>query len=523
MFASDKSQSFLENCETGSTDTAHIANKYVKGFDAIMNKGNSMSDKKRPHEEDGQISEGSNGESKKARSPSFLPPELRSSDTKRRQQEDGEIASGSNSERKTTRTPSFLPPELQSSDMLTNNDIKDAKNAVINSYLDSCSDYVAYTEHHNETGGFQNNDAPHNVEDFFDLCGRPTENKFWRNSEEIILNDGDDGLSTDYRVKCVFSNIMKTLIVFSQCRKTIVTKNKTLISNLKMLEHDVCVLTSNQNIKKRYQQIISAARTLVLALDISKLSCKVVINQISPVTCCLPKRVLMELCRFNAFGNVNNYGYLDCWFTIPIKLIFMGTLDTKHYQDSESGNTTVASIELCSYFGPYFYECLEHIYEVCFEKLSNELHRYHEKKTQRNMKQNASIMRLKAGSNMSSLMHLNSSSYNTMGRGTISQTANSDEMIMDEFFNDLGQLTRRDHIRIIGTSGRMNSETAGLRYTGYDSNKQAITECDPEEEVDALFVSSFIRFRIHKRGNVHMDVYTRNALRLESTDDADTS
>lgn len=452
--------------DAGSTDTAVVADEYVRGFDAIADARNSAissSDRKRPRLED-----------------------------------------------KKPNTPSFFPLGLQDPGTSVDDDMKGAKKAVINAYLNSCSDYLGFDEHDKEPVRIEGNDRRAEDESLLNLSERPTENKFWRDGEEVVLNDGEDGLSTDYRVRCVFSSITKTLDLISRCRNSVMTKNKALKRTLNFLEQEIRLMNSERNKEKFYMQVISAVRNFLLALDTSKGSRKVIANQIDPVTCYLPQDLLKRLCRFNGFGSVSNYGYMECKFNIPIKLIFMGNLETKLYQDSEHGDNTVFNIELCGHFGTYFYECLENIYGVCFDKLNEEVRRYRKHKALRDIRHDAMLTQLKAG-DMSSLMRLNVST----DRASFYKFGGSDRDTTDGFFEDLGDLTRRDTIRIIGTSGKMNSETR-LCYTCYDSEELAVTENDPQEEVDALFVSSFIRFRIHPEGSVQMDVYTRNALRLET-------
>lgn len=391
--------------------------------------------------------------------------------------------------------PSFLPPDLCTPSTSAKLEMKDAKQAHIQAYLSSCSEYTKTENTH------ANADRLSDEDELIGSWRPPKENQFWRDGETVMMNDGEDGLTTDYRVKLVFMSILKTIQCMSLYHKTLETKNRMLKDAFKTLEFDTRVLEAKKTKEKYYLQIISIVKNLILATDTSKGSRKLIVNQIHPFTCYVSDDVLNRLCRFNGFGSVNNYGYLECNFYITIKLIFLGSLTIKDF--SEPSNTSYV-IEPCHHFGTYFYECLEKIYEICFKKLEKEFCEYKTEKAFRDAQHEEAISRLKCG-DMSSLMRLET---------TKSQT--DDNVTLDGFLGGIKRLTRKENIRILGTSGKRSLETR-LRYIGYDG-EGTLSEYDPQTETDALFVSSFIRFRIQEDGGVQMDVYTRNAIQLEIVD-----
>jgi hypothetical protein len=426
----------------------------------------------------------------------------------------------SNFTTKKARTPNFLPPELRTSDIPVTDGLQSAKEEIIKSYFNSCNDFGASSKIQEDVVYLKTNNTDDGSGNMSNLTTMPTTDTFWRHGEEVKMNDGDDGLSTDYDVKHVFVSIMKTLCLLFDCRNNPNIKNKRLVKTLNSLGHNMAILNSNSNDvnKDLSMAIIRTVKTFMLALETLP-AAKIVANQLYPTSCCVSNEYLRQICNFNSFGAVNDYGFMECKFYIPIQLIFIGNLRTRTFNDSVAGDTNVYSIDLCTHFGPYFYEFLERIYEVCFEMLNCEVTKWQVGMSLRNERRSASIDEMKSG-NISSLMRLQqtsgvySSGYQSSSNGrALQNSSHYGQGALDGFFQDLPQLKRRDPIRIVGTSGRMNSDSR-LRYISYNSSDQVIDENDPEEYAEALFVSSFIRFRINQDGQVFMDVYTRHALQL---------
>lgn len=313
-----------------------------------------------------------------------------------------------------------------------------------------------------------------------EVSKKPTETAFFRDEQEIMLNDGDDGLSTDYRVRCVFSSIKNTLRLFTFCYEE-KKANINGLSNIQMeaLYRDVIVaIDTTKDAGTLYRRLIDTSKKLVFELDTSKKWYHVV-NHLDPLSCCLSKERIRDNCYFNAFSKQKDYDSIDCNMAVRVKLIFLGNVKNRIFSDS---NSTVSNVELSNFFGSYFYECLESIYDYCFEMIQKEMLHY----------------KIKIAGKQPS------DSNNQAG--------------IEEFVQRFDRLTRRSDIRITGTTGKANAKFR-LRYFGYDSTSKTMTNRDPIEEVDALFVSSFIRFRINQTGEVSMDVYTRDALQLEPADD----
>ena len=408
--------------------------------------------------------------------------------------------------------PSFMPPALCTPPDSKCVDVNMAKEAIMKHYLNSCSEFLNAVDSTDVSIAPEKEIEKENDQEYTNPSEKPTETTFWRDGEEVTLNDGDDGISTDYLVKCVFQNILATLKLFSACQKTAKIPKDTREA-LKLTEHHMKALNSNQDQGKRYTQICSIVKGLLLAMDTSKGPRKCIVNQLYPKSCVLSKDDLKGLCRFNGFGTAK-HGYLDCKFYIPIKLIFLGNLQTQTFENHDTDAAGVVyKVEPCRHFGPYFYQCLENIYDTCFRILENRVQQYKEGQVLQAARYENAIKELKVG-NMSSLMRLEGMRQPT-GHGYPATSSKN-----NDFLDSLPDLTRREMYKISGTSGKVNNE-ARLVYIRYDRNLNTVTQNMPEDEVDALFVTSFIRFRIREDGGVVMDVYTRTAVQLETEENDD--
>lgn len=392
----------------------------------------------------------------------------------------------------------------------------------IMSYLESCGDMKtggATPDDHEKKNnrrelGQQVTDREDTLGDSFSFECPPEKNRFWRDGEEVFTDDAHDGLSTDFRVRIVYLNIAETLKAFASCADIgpDIAAHRKLKDFLRALryEMDTAAGTGQQPAvvtvrpAERASRLMSNLRNLVLAADTSKGARRLVVNQMDPYTCRVSVERLQELCRFGGFSEYNDkYGTLGCKFYLPIKLLFLGNLVTKHFDrddgDSSGGNGrggeeaehrgyTVYNLEISHHFGSYFYEFLENLYDVCFEKLTTELRRYKDDKSKQRRDSSSSLAAL--------------------------SSRRCDTHSADLMLDALDEFHRRDSVKTLGTSGRLNQDTR-LRYIRFDKSTSTLVEDEPVEESDAVFVSSYIGVRINREGQVCMDVYARHALLLE--------
>lgn len=324
---------------------------------------------------------------------------------------------------------------------------------------------------------------------------KPTENTFWRDDEEIFTDNGEDGLSTDYRVRDVYLNIVKTLSLFAECseflKDGVVVPNQALMTCLRKLRAKT---SERDQPNGRAKCTMIDLKELALAVDTTKTSRRHVVNQMDPLSCCcVSYDRLRYLCRFSKFGEYNTtYGTLQCQFYIPIKLLFLGNLNIKRYgrgggattdggDDRNGQGFTVYDVQIGDCFGRYFEEFLEKLYDVCFDKLQTEFEKYKKDRC--------------LG------VQINRHSSYPLRHG--------------ELFDRLEELKNSRRIKMLGTTGKMDPD-ARLRYIRYDNVTRTVTEVEPIETADAVFISSSIAIKINGTGEVLMDVYSRQALLLET-------
>jgi len=415
---------------------------------------------------------------------------------KRRHAEEEEKTDGLSNKKS---RPNFLPHDLCAP--LEGDDVKNAKKKMIDSYLETCSNYLDAVEALGKVDTCAENETKGALEERIKQnTMQPTETSFWRDGEEVIMNNGEDGYSNDFKVNNTLSSILLTLQRFSACSKQ-VQRSKNVKDALKQLEHNMKMLEVIE-VKQRYCKIISSVKSLLLAFDTSQGMRKCLINQLNPSSCIVSKQELNRLCAFNGFGDVNN-GWMECRFFIPIKLLFLGNSKTRQFGDSGTSFT----VELSSDFGMDFYNCLETIYDVGFEML--------EKKVQQH-KRNG---QLKTEQYQQAIKELNQGDLSSLV--LIEEARKRDNNITvsnDMFLSRLPPLVRSYNIRILGTSGSQKSDTR-LSYVCFDKITNTLVQMAPQDHVDALFVSSYIRFKMSENGSVFMDIFTRTALRLETDED----
>jgi hypothetical protein len=313
---------------------------------------------------------------------------------------------------------------------------------------------------------------------------RPTRNIFWRDGEKVITDDAEDGFSSDFLVRLVYLSVKKTLDLFTSSADVSmnIESRRTIKDLLRSFNY-----ANGQSVKPaaaaRAGLLMSNLRNFALAMDTSKGARHLIVNQMDPQTCHVSVDYLQKLCRFCGFGDYNEkYGTLSCRFYLPIKLLFLGNLKIKHYdQDgrNEEEENKFYNIDLSNHFGQYLQFFIERLYDVCFEMLQHE-HRQHKGKRQ------------PGGGTSSSLAALSSHHCNAYTNQ------------LDGF----DTLTRRDSAKILGTSGK-------LQYIRYEKSTNMIVGDEPVEEADAVFVSSYIGLRINRNGEVCMNIYTRHAMLLE--------